>query len=163
MDVKKYIFGDNLIYEIENLNIEVYKTLSNMVNTETSLLKVSDEDFSSLCNGYKKLMIGFGKISELNNLLNLFDVYKESERMILTIKTKENNPKLVLDTIRDIKQYFLNIDIIYSVDICDDDYDVIIYIPIIKDQKEYWKCPRCNTINLKDVMYCTLCKREQPF
>ena len=53
MDVKKYIFGDNLIYEIENLNIEVYKTLSNMVNTDTSLLKVSDEDFSSLCNGYK--------------------------------------------------------------------------------------------------------------
>jgi hypothetical protein len=108
-------------------------------------------------------MIGFGKISKLNNLLNLFDVFKESERMILTIKTKENNPKLVLDTIRDIKQYFLNIDIIYSVDICDDEYDVIMYIPIIKEQKETWKCPRCNTINLKDVMYCTLCKREQPF
>ena len=73
MDVKKYIFGDNLIYEIENLNIEVYKTLSNMVNTDTSLLKVGDEDFSSLCNGYKKLMIGFGKISELNNLLFFFN------------------------------------------------------------------------------------------
>lgn len=32
-----------------------------------------------------------------------------------------------------------------------------------KDKKNYWKCPRCNTLNLKEVWFCTLCKREQPY
>jgi hypothetical protein len=32
-----------------------------------------------------------------------------------------------------------------------------------KVTKEYWVCPRCNNKNLINVMYCTLCKREQPF
>lgn len=134
MDIKKYEFGDNLIYEIENLNNDVYQILTNMVNTETSLLRVSLEDFLMLCNGYKKLMIGMGKINELDKLLNLFNLYQDSDRMILTLKMKEANPLLVLDTIKRIKQYFINIDIIYSVDICDDEYDVVMYLPIIKEE-----------------------------
>ena len=30
-------------------------------------------------------------------------------------------------------------------------------------EKQTWKCPRCNNVNPINVMYCTLCKREQPF
>ena len=32
-----------------------------------------------------------------------------------------------------------------------------------QETKETWKCPRCNNVNLITIMYCTLCKREQPF
>ena len=32
-----------------------------------------------------------------------------------------------------------------------------------KEEKKTWKCPRCNNVNLITVMYCTLCKREQPY
>ena len=45
MEAKKYQFGDNLIYEIDNLNQEVFQTLTNLVNSETVLLKLEDGDF----------------------------------------------------------------------------------------------------------------------
>ena len=32
-----------------------------------------------------------------------------------------------------------------------------------KEKKDYWICPRCNNKNLINVLYCTLCKREQPY
>ena len=33
----------------------------------------------------------------------------------------------------------------------------------INEKKDHWICPRCNNKNLINVMYCTLCNREQPY
>ena len=163
MNIKKYQFGDNLIYEVEDLDTDVYKSLSDMVNTETALLKVDESDFSLLCEGYDKLMIGFGKISELDNLLNLFDLYKDSDRLILSVRSKDINSREIFDTISKVKAYFEDIDIIYTIDQTTEIHDVVLYLPIKSNKKTYWVCPRCNNKNLIDVMKCTLCNRDQPY
>ena len=94
MNGKKYQFGDNLIYEFENLNDEVFKSLTNILNSQSSLISIDSEDFKNICNGYTKLMMGLGKSNDLDSLLNLFDLYKDTENIIVNIKGE--NVKLEL-------------------------------------------------------------------
>lgn len=136
MDVKKYKFGENLLYEINELNADVFETLGEMVDSEDSLIKVCKEDFETICKGYKKLMIGFGYIDKINDLLSLFDLYKDTKSAIVLIKKPSvlmNDLSVVLT---DIKNFFnTNINIIFGLDkkSINDDYEIIIYLPIIEE------------------------------
>ena len=136
MHVLKYKFGENLIYEINELNNEVFETLGQMVDNEDALIRVCKEDFETICKGYKKLMIGFGYLDKIDDLLSLFDLYKDTKGLIVIIKKPSilmNDLSIVLSDIRDF--FTKDINIIFGLDKknTDDDYEVIMYLPIIEE------------------------------
>jgi cell division GTPase FtsZ len=135
MNGKKYQFGDNLIYEFENLNDEVFKSLTNILNSQSSLISIDSEDFKNICNGYTKLMMGLGKSNDLDSLLNLFDLYKDTENIIVNIKGENVKLELIERILLKVREFFnKDLNIIYGLDNTSSIYDVIICLPIIKGE-----------------------------
>lgn len=135
MNGKKYQFGDNLIYEFENLNDEVFKSLTNILNSQSSLISIDSEDFKNICNGYIKLMMGLGKSNDLDSLLNLFDLYKDTENIIVNIKGENVKLELIERILLKVREFFnKDLNIIYGLDNTSSIYDVIICLPIIKGE-----------------------------
>ena len=133
MNIKKYQFGDNFIYEVEDLNEQTYVELGNMVTSENTLVSIYEDDFKYLCEGYSKLLIGLGKITNVDDLLNLFDLYKDSTGLIVQLKSEVLYGKQVEELLTKVKNFFnKDINIIYGVDQTSSIYDVIIFLPIIR-------------------------------
>lgn len=133
MDVKRYNYGINIIYEVENLSNDTYSELANMVNSDHTLISVDSKDFEHTCYGYKIVMIGFGKIKEIDSLLNIFDLYKNTESIIVQFVGKELTLKTIDNALNKIRDFFCNdLNIICSLDYRKEDYDIALFIPVIK-------------------------------
>lgn len=136
MDVKKYNYGINLIYEVENLSNDTYAQLANMVNSDYTLISVDSKDFEFICYGYKKVMIGFGKIEEIDSLLNFYDLYKNTESIIVQFIVKDFASITINNALNKIRDFFHNdLNIIYSVDCRKEDYDIVLFVPVNKITK----------------------------
>lgn len=136
MDVKKYNYGINLIYEVENLSKDIYFELANMVNSDYTLISVDSKDFELICYGYKKVMIGFGKIEEIDSLLNFYDLYKNTESIIVQFIVKDFASITINNALNKIRDFFHNdLNIICSVDCRKEDYDIVLFVPVIKITK----------------------------
>ena len=134
--VKKYNYGINLIYEVENLSNNTYFELANMVNTCYTLISVDSKDFEHICYGYKKVLIGFGKIEEIDGLLNFFDLYKNTESIIVQFVGKESVAITINNALNKIRDFFYNdLNIICSVDYRKEEYDIVLFVPVIKITK----------------------------
>ena len=136
MDVKKYNYGINLIYEVENLSNDTYLELENMVNSDYTLISVDSKDFELICYGYKKVMIGFGKIEEIDSLLKFYDLYKNTESIIVQFIVKDFASITINNALNKIRDFFRNdLNIICSVDCRKEDYDIVLFVPVIKITK----------------------------
>ena len=135
MNCKKFQFGDNLVYEFNDLSDELFIDLTNILNSKSPSIAIEPKDFKLVCNGYIKLMMGLGKINHLDNLLNLFDLYRDTKNIIINIKGENFSLELVEEVLTKVRDFFnKDINIIYSHSSDSAIYDVIICLPIIKEE-----------------------------
>ena len=105
--------------------------LEKMVNGENNLVLIYKDDFKHISYGYEKLMIGLGKSSDLESLLNLFDLYKDSESLIVQVKGEDLTARHIENILNKIRGFFTkDLNIIYGVDYSNSIYDVAIFLPI---------------------------------
>lgn len=122
MDVKKYKFGQNLVYEIEEPTDDMFNMLSDKFSDKNILKDIS--------LGYKKLLIGMGNISKIDDLLALFDLCMCENIIVHTINLNDSDIEFVNNKINMFK---LNVNITNFNTISDNaDYNIEIYCPIIR-------------------------------
>lgn len=130
MKVSKYKFGSNLVYEVEELNLDTFKILAEDLSSPGMVIKADESDLEYICKGYEKLMIGFGNINKPKELINLFDLHlKESKSIIVYSCTNLFELENVLAYIRQINKD-INIISCMKMDAESDDFNLRIYCPI---------------------------------